>query len=234
MHIRILSFNIHKGIGWGIPKLTINQIHEQLHELDSDIIFLQEVQGSHFETLASGIWPHFSYGKNAISPKGHHGNAILSKFPISFSDNINISMHRYERRGLLHAMVDVPHHSIPLHLICVHLGLFRNDRKKQIKKIIEYMQLHIPEHAPLILGGDFNDWNTFATIPLVNDLGLHEAFLSNHGKYANTFPAWAPILKLDRIYARGFHIQQAHRLTNKSWRFLSDHIAIEAQLELKI
>ncbi len=94
MAIRIISFNIHKGVGWLTRKSTITQIHTHLREQNPDIIFLQEVRGSQFELIAAEIWPHFSYGKNAVYQKGHHGNAILSKFPIHYSKNIDLTMHQ--------------------------------------------------------------------------------------------------------------------------------------------
>jgi endonuclease/exonuclease/phosphatase family metal-dependent hydrolase len=230
MNIHILCFNIHKGVGWGTRKSTLNLIHQQISILHPDIIFLQEVRGLQFEFLASGLWPHFSYGKNAVSPKGHHGNALLSKFPIHSSENIDLTMRRYERRGLLHSVITLPEQNKNIHLLCVHLGLLKKDRRKQLDKIVSFIQQKIPEKEPLVFAGDFNDWSSYATKPLMKKAGLQEAFLTTHGRYARTYPAWAPILKLDRIYFRGFQIIQARRLIKKSWRFLSDHIALEAIL----
>src|SRR3990167_9633440 len=170
MSIQILSFNIHKGTGWGIRGSKLDQIHEQIRELHPDIILLQEIKNAQFEFLASDIWPHFSYGKNAVYPKGHHGNAILSKFPIQFTKNIDLSTSRYERRGLLHSIIHIPKFNLSLHLLCVHLGLFRKDREKQLERIIQYIQENILEYEPLILGGDFNDWSGYATKPLIDKM----------------------------------------------------------------
>ena len=229
--IRLLSFNIHKGVGWRTRKSTLNQIQAQIIELQPDIILLQEVLGSQFETLSSEKWPHCRYGKNAVYKNGHQGNAILSKFPISYVENIDLSMHRYEHRGLLHTILQLPEQGNPLHLLCVHLGLFPSDRRKQIGKIIEYIKSNIPEHDSIILGGDFNDWNSYATKPLADKLGLNEAFLSSHNAHARTYPAWTPMFKLDRVYFKGLQIKQAQRLVNKPWKFLSDHIGIQVTLE---
>ncbi|MBX3710032.1 MAG: endonuclease/exonuclease/phosphatase family protein [Gammaproteobacteria bacterium] len=233
MDIRILSFNIHKGVGWINRKSTLDQIHVQIQALHPDIILLQEICGYQFDLFANGRWPHFTYGKNAIYPKGHHGNAILSKFPILFTENIDLSTNHYEHRGLLHAVIYLAEKNAFMHLLCVHLGLFKSDRKKQLEKIAHFIIENIPDHEPLILGGDFNDWSGIATDPLVNKLSLQEAFLSSAGSYAKTFPAWAPVLKLDRIYHRGFDTYQAYRIIHKPWKILSDHIALEAFLKLK-
>jgi endonuclease/exonuclease/phosphatase family metal-dependent hydrolase len=232
MDLRILCFNIHKGIGWGIRRSTIHQIQNQISGSNSDIIFLQEIRGFQFEIITSKMWPHFSYGKNAVYQKGHHGNAILSKYPIIHSENIDLSLRRYERRGMLHSIIKLPGQEGFVHLLCVHLGLFAKDRRKQLDLIVKYIENNIVENDHIILAGDFNDWSGYATKPLIKALSLHEAFLSTKKKYAKTYPAWIPMLKLDRIYTRGFHVNYANRLTNKSWRYLSDHIALSVSLKV--
>lgn len=231
-NLKVLSFNIHKGMGWGRRKLTLPQIKIHIHDLHPDIIFLQEIRGSQFKFLNSKIWPHFSYGKNAVYQKGNHGNAIISKFPIDFTVNIDLTTRRYERRGMLHAIVKLPHHHKNLHLLCVHLGLLAKDRHKQLEMMVNYIRDNIPLTEPIILGGDFNDWKCYASKPLTKKLGLHEAFLHAHKSYAKTFPAWMPLLKLDRIYYRGLEVNAANRLNHKPWRSLSDHLAIVASLKI--
>ncbi|VVC77134.1 hypothetical protein AQUSIP_24610 [Aquicella siphonis] len=233
MNLDIVCFNIHKGVGWGVHKSTIHRIKHQIHESHADIILLQEVRGAQFEFLASELWPHFSYGRNAVYQKGHHGNAILSKYPIIYSDNIDLSMTRYERRGLLHSMVQLPGHHRVLHLLCVHLGLLAKDRRKQLDIIVRYLENNISSSDPLILGGDFNDWRGYATKPLINHFGLQEAFKLCKNKYAKTYPAWAPVLQLDRVYFRGFSVVSANRMTKSPWRNLSDHIALNVLLNIE-
>lgn len=230
MKIRILSYNVHKGIGWVGKRSTLQELRLQIDQLKPDLIFLQEVCGKQSEYLAEELFPYISYGKNSIYKSGHHGNAILSQFPITYSQNTDISMSAYEKRGLLHVITH-PHHSIhPLHLICVHLGLLKKYRHKQLKKLTHYVQKHIPKHQPLIIGGDFNDWRKHASEHMIENLGLKECFLEHHGNYANTFPAWGPILKLDRIYVRGFHISEAKRQIHSNWKKISDHIALNVCL----
>lgn len=231
MEIKLLSFNIHKGVGWKTRKSTIHQIHNEIIELQPDLVLLQEVLKSQFQTLSSTIWPHCHYGTNVALKKDHLGNAILSKYPITLVDNLDLSMHRFEHRGLLHGMMQIPGQQDSVHLLCVHLGLFPSDRRKQIDKIIEYVSMNIPDHLPIILGGDFNDWNSYATKPLKAELGLSEAFLLMHRTCARTYPSWSPVFKLDRVYFRGFEPVRAQRLLNESWKNLSDHIGIEVALE---
>jgi len=230
MKINVLTYNVHKGVGWGIRRNTTDQIKLRIHEHQPDIVFLQETRGEQIPAFISDFCPHSAYGKNRVVRQGDYGNVILSKFPIIYSTNLDLSTHRYERRGLLHAIVQFAD-TKTLHLLCVHLGLFMNGRRQQLEWIVEYIQNRIGQKEAIILSGDFNDWTRYATKPLIKNLQMEEAFLNHRGQYAMSFPAWAPVLPLDRIYYRGFSVYQAERLAGRDWRFLSDHIALTAQLE---
>ena len=61
---------------------------------------------------------------------------------------------------------------------------------------------------------------------------MKEAYSATHGKYARTFPAWFPLLPLDRIYVRGFEIKEARILGGSPWSGLSDHLALYAELKI--
>ncbi len=152
MRLRILSYNIHKGFTITNQDFILTQIREALRELDADILFLQEVLGEHsevpitgwdtasqFEFLADSVWPHFSYGKNAVYQEGHHGNAILSKFPISSWSNHVISTNRLARRGLLKCHVKIPGIQKELVLAKTHLDLSQKGRDKQHDMLIRHM-----------------------------------------------------------------------------------------------
>ncbi len=242
--LKVFSYNIHKGFGWGIRKYTLKEMRDEIRRLQPDLIFLQEVHGRHkahkkrivdwpdgsqFEYLAEEIWPHFTYGKNAIYTQGHHGNAILSKFPILEWQNIDISENRFEKRGLLHTIVQTAKNDEPLHAFCVHLGLLEADRQKQLKKMVKRIRASVPEDAPVIIAGDFNDWLKNASRPLIKQLGFREAYHSTHGRYAKTFPSFLPVMQLDRIYFKNLKTKRAVCLTDSPWSYLSDHLPLEIE-----
>lgn len=243
--LRILSYNIHKGFSF-TQRFVLNAIKAAIRATDADLVFLQEIVGEHqrhsrrhvtwpdntqFEYLADSIWPHYAYGKNAVYTEGHHGNAILSQHPILEWENINISNNRFERRGMLHVLIEPSNrHSAPVHAICVHLDLFERGRAEQIKTIIRRIRSHVPDDSPLIIAGDFNDWRESASPVLERELGVVEAFHRLHGDHAVSFPAWFPFLKLDRIYLRGFEPVEACCFTQRPWDSLSDHGALFARI----
>jgi endonuclease/exonuclease/phosphatase family metal-dependent hydrolase len=245
--LRVLSYNIHKGFTAGNRAFALRKMRDAIRTVHADLVFLQEVQGLHdghgqkisdwptqpqFEFLADELWPHFAYGKNAVYTSGHHGNAILSKYPMSFWENVDISTNRLERRGLLHGVIEVPHRRKPLHAICVHLGLLEAERKSQVKAICKRLDHMVPHDEPVVIGGDFNDWRVKVNFQIEREMHVHEVFEDLTGSPARTFPSWLPALKLDRIYYRNLKAKQAQTLAGKPWSKLSDHCALYAEFEV--
>ncbi len=246
--LRVLTYNIHKGFGWRNKKFTLHQMRDAIRKVDPDVVFIQEIHGAHrghegkiadwpdltqFEFLAEELWPHFIYGKNAIYPHGHHGNAILSRYEILSSENIDISESSYESRGLLHATIRIDRSSEPLHAICVHLGLLEAYRQRQMNAIVSRVVSHVPQEAPLILAGDFNDVHKTASEPLLNKLGCSDAYRAVNGRYALTYPSLLPVLPLDRIYFRNLAAASAWHPHKKLWARLSDHLPVVAEFSMK-
>jgi endonuclease/exonuclease/phosphatase family metal-dependent hydrolase len=243
--LRIASYNIHKGLSFFNRRNVLHDVRDRLMGLNAEIVFLQEVQGHHtrgakrfeswpampqHEFIAGDLWNDVAYGMNSVYDHGHHGNAILSRFPILRWENIDISAHVFENRGLLHCELAVPNMTQPLHAICLHLALNESGRRKQIQQLSERIRRMVPDDAPLIIAGDFNDWRQRTSSYLAEELGLKEVFESHHGHHARSFPAALPFLTLDRIYVRGFSIASAQVLHGQRWRRLSDHAALTAQL----
>lgn len=245
MKLRILTYNIHKGFTITNQDFILRQIREAMREVNADILFLQEVLGDHqqhkipewetaiqFEYLADSVWHHFAYGKNAIYQEGHHGNAILSKYPITSWSNHVISTNRLEQRGLLKAKVQIPGTDKELVLANTHLDLTQRGRDKQADMLIRHM---LPEgDNPWVLVGDFNDWNKKVSPMIENQLRATEVFKSMHGDYPRTFPSFFPMLSLDRIFVHKLTPVNAVALTAPHWKKLSDHIPLYVEIDLAL
>nr|WP_314902078.1 endonuclease/exonuclease/phosphatase family protein [uncultured Deefgea sp.] len=242
--LKIASYNIHKGMSPLNQNFVLHGVRQALKTLDPDLVFLQEVQGAH-HSLAKKIptWPRdaqheylagdvlFSaYGSNAHYQLGHHGNALLSRFPILHRSNHDLTLHRFEQRGLLYCQLDLPSWQQPLHAFCVHLNLRASDRRKQLQLMVKAIGEQVPVDEPLVLAGDFNDWRGEVSAILQSELGMSEAFQAVHGTHARSFPARMPFFSLDRIYTRGFEIQTAEVLMGAPWRSLSDHAPLYATM----
>lgn len=245
MILKILSYNIHKGFTIGNRDFILEQIRLALRETDADILFLQEVLGDHqdekrkipdwktaiqFEYLADMMWPHFAYGKNAVYPEGHHGNAILSKFPIVEWQNFSISTNRFEQRGLLKSRVMIPQLEKEILLCNTHLDLTQNGRDMQTDMLIKHM---MPEkECPWVLVGDFNDWNKKVSPKIESSLQASEVFKVLNGKYPPTFPSFLPVLSLDRIFVHKLKPLKAMALKEAHWKNLSDHLPLYVEIEI--
>jgi endonuclease/exonuclease/phosphatase family metal-dependent hydrolase len=239
--LKIATYNIHKGFSQFNRHMVLHKLREHLRGLDADIVFLQEVQGAHtthannhdgyplkpqYEFLAEEFWAHQAYGMNAVYEEGHHGNAILSRFPIVESNNKDVSAHRFESRGLLHTEVEIGGQRV--FCLCAHFGLFAKGRRAQNLALVEHVLQEIPADAPLIIAGDFNDWRNKLSHTLARDLGVFDVFDSHEGKPARSFPSALPMFKLDRIYVRGFDVVNCEV---HGGRRMSDHAALLAELK---
>jgi len=243
--LKIATYNIHKGFSQFNQRMVLHALKDQLHLMRPDLVFLQEVQGEHlghaarhedwpvtpqYEFLADELWQDFAYGKNAIYPEGHHGNAVLSRYPIAAWENLDISAHAMESRGLLHCEVAIPGWQENLHCVNVHLGLGGRGRMKQLQAIRDRIQKVVPPHAPLIIAGDFNDWRIKAGDYLARALHVHEVFEQLLGASAKSYPSAMPMLRLDRIYFRGLKVKTAHVHHGRPWSRISDHAALSATM----
>ena len=142
---RALTLNIHKGFSASNLRYTVEALRVVLRDSKCNVVFLQEVSGENsryhkrikgwpntdqLEYLADSVWHHFAYGRNAATPLGHHGNAILSATPIGHVHNEDLSLHRLSQRGLLHVTLEEG-----TELLNVHLGLFKRERNRQLSKL---------------------------------------------------------------------------------------------------
>ena len=162
--LSVATWNIHKGFSQFNRRMMVHDLRDRLRGLAADIVFLQEVQGLHLghaerhpdwpaqpqhEFLAAGVWHNHAYGRNMVYDHGHHGNAILSRYPILHEHNQDVTHLRFEKRGLLHCALDVPGLPLPLHCVCVHLSLFSRSRRWQMAALAARIEELVPEPSPL-------------------------------------------------------------------------------------
>ena len=288
MRLRVATYNIHKGVVrdlFGLRRVSnIHELRARVHQLEADLILLQEVQGEHkrhagrfehwpsepqdqFLARSPGLRHSFetAYGPNATYLHGHHGNALLSRFPIMHRDNRDFSDHALEKRGVLHCVIDLSGQAV--HCFVIHFGLLARSRERQLDALIDWIGRAVPTDTPLIIGGDFNDWRNQLSRRLCDALGVIEAFdarrrderdsplaphllrgrvaqglgleresavMARRVRSARTFPALVPWLRMDRIYLRGFAVEDAQVPRGAAWARLSDHSPVIADLRLEV
>jgi len=235
--LQLLTINVHKGVDAWSRRSTLARLRTAIGQVGADVVCLQEVceggtpgQAAQYEALADGLWPEHAFARNAVTPRGGHGNAVLSRWPILSATNHDVSLPGDEGRGLLACRIAVPDAPAGLHLICVHLGLREGHRRAQIARLVGLVS-RLPADAPVVVAGDFNDWRHRAD-SLLQPSGLHDVHTLAHGSPARSFPARWPLLALDRIYVRGLAECRPVPLPRQPWRGLSDHAPVAASLTL--
>jgi len=247
--LRVATYNIHKGVrGVGPRKrLEIHNLGRAVEAFDADLVFLQEVrlfhtrEARHFDRTHFG-WPdegqaeylapegfEVAYRSNAVTRHGEHGNALLARWPMGHIGHQDVSDHPFEQRGLLH--VPVLWAGLTVHAVVVHFGLVHRSRVRQVQRLGEYLQRHVPPEAPLVVAGDFNDWGERLDAPL-GAIGLQRAREAAAAKAALTFPSLAPVFALDRFYLRGLRCCGTWVPRGLTWARMSDHLPLVAELAL--
>lgn len=243
--LRIVTFNMHKGMSPLNRHVQLDEIAHALALLAPDLVFLQEVQGKNLRRavrhdawspqpqhayLAGRLKYRAVYGLNSAYAHGHHGNALLTRYPIASWCNLDISVNPYESRGMLDCRLQPAGWPQPVAALCAHLNLLGHDRRKQYRTLVDYIRHNIAPDQPLILAGDFNDWRGKASRCLAEEAGLTEVHQLLFGEHARSFPARMPMLTLDRIYVRGLRPVSAEVLNQAPWTHLSDHLPLMAAL----
>ncbi len=237
--LRIATWNIHKGVSGIGParRLEIHNLAQAVESLDADVICLQEVRKfNRREQQALARWPDLPqadvlappgyeavYATNARTRFGEHGNALLSRWPVVAHAHEDMSDHRFEQRGLLHAQLQVA--GVALHVIVLHLGLIGGSRLRQIAQLSNYVEREVPPNAKLLVAGDFNDWAERLHEPM-RRLGLKTI----EGVRLPTFPSRLPVLHLDRVYARGLTCQHGVVPRGAAWARMSDHLPLVVEM----
>ena len=240
MHIRVVTWNIHKAIGGVDRRYDLERVIDALAEQEPDIALLQEVADgmpkAHFEDqtwlLSEALeMPHIAYGPEHRFSRGGYGNAILSRYPLTDIHHIDLRIGGRKKRGLISARSHVRQegHTRSVVVFNLHLGLAGSERGMQLGKFLEchpFAGLH--HQTPIVVAGDLNDvWGSLGP-RFLGPAGFERA-----GALSNTFPAALPLRPLDAIFVRGnLKAMSCAPPRNKLTRAASDHLPLVAELEI--
>jgi len=242
MMLRVMTYNIHKGIGGIDRRYRLQRIIDTIAHYQPDIVFLQEVDEgvprSRFDRQAEQLgqalgFEHHAYQANVKLSQGHYGNAILSRFALIETWDIDLTIRLKKRRQAIVAKVQLHHqgHSRTLLLTNVHLGLAGFERVIQLGRLLASEPLqHIRPDTPALIGGDFNDvWGSLGK-KIMNVQGF-----TNASGRSRTFPAYRPLRSLDAIYFRGgMHLQSAFVGHIALAKRASDHLPLIADFVVEV
>ncbi|MBL6711593.1 MAG: endonuclease/exonuclease/phosphatase family protein [Planctomycetes bacterium] len=236
--MRLLSWNIHKGIGGRDRRYSLQRIIDCIDHERPDLVCLQEVDRlvgrSDFDDqprlLGQSLNLQSTFQANVPVSNGTYGNLILSRWAVGSTHRISLKRGIRKSRGAQLIHVETPEGV--LHLVNTHLGLDERERHWQIDFLLEHELFQSSSVIPTFIAGDFNDWrNTLAEQSLANH-GFQQV-TSPPSEY-RSFPSWLPVGGLDKVFVRGEVTTERVKVVRTSLaRAASDHLPIVVDFSLK-
>ncbi|MDF1811832.1 MAG: endonuclease/exonuclease/phosphatase family protein [Verrucomicrobiales bacterium] len=194
--MRVLSYNIHGCVGTD-RKYNPDRICSIIEQSEADIVALQEVYEyrsikNFFHTLEALKGYHIIRGPTLDREDGSYGNVLMSRYPVLQEERIDISVPHREPRGAIRVMLEADDELVEV--TTTHLGLTAGERIRQLEKLIESGDKN-PDPDLRIFAGDLNDWFSRSRFSRL----LEQRYGNVPKMSPRTFPAFLPLLKLDRI-----------------------------------
>lgn len=236
--LTVLTLNIHHG------ESGLSQIADAIRPHKPDVVFLQEVlrpatdpnrldQASELARLLGDLWVYSATSLGIDGFYAHGDPAILSRFPLR-----DPRMQQSPDGGRMFALHATLHaDGRPLHFLNVHasathkLGLkhFRESNGARWEQFEILMDLIDGLQGDVIIAGDFN---TPVSMPHYQTLSAKWRDFGRSGEStAATFPAAAPLVRLDYLFGRGEFEAASYRVLDER---VSDHLPVLVSLEREV
>ena len=235
--MRLLSWNIHKGIGGRDRRYALGRIIDCIEAENPDLVCLQEVdrlvhRSNHDDQprlLARYFRCHSVFQPTVHVGAGTYGNLVLSRWPVVSCHRISLQQGMRKPRGAQLLLVDSPEG--PLHLVNTHLGLAESERRWQVGRLLGHFLFRSAEPHPTLVVGDFNDWRDSLSRDLFTDGGFRQ--VTSPAARFRTFPAWMAMGALDKAFTRGGITVRTARVVRTSLaKTASDHLPLVIDFHL--
>ncbi|WP_298862057.1 endonuclease/exonuclease/phosphatase family protein [uncultured Gimesia sp.] len=236
--MRLLSYNIHKGIGGRDRRYRLERIISVIESENPDIVCLHEVdrnvKRSRFNNQPRILADYFNmreslFQLNVKLKTGGYGNMILSRWPFLIQHQISLTNKWRKSRGAQLVVIDSPEGAFQL--VNFHLGLAEKERHWQIDHLLTHRLFEEGNGYPALIVGDTNDWrNTLAK----GTFSQHQFEEVTHppSKF-RSFPAYLPVGTLDKAFIRGeIGVKNARLSRSKLSREASDHLPLVIDFHL--
>ena len=230
--LRIATYNVHGCVGRD-GRHDPDRVAAVINELDVDVAALQEFTyplDVALETRTPVVLTSLDGYQCALGPTRRNtrhcfGNVLLTRHPIRHVHRLDLSMERREPRGALAATIEIG--DVALHVLAAHLGLKVNERRFQVRQLLNYLD-SVEGTPPLVVLGDFNDWLPGRSVVHVLDERL------GRPPRPASFPVARPFLKLDRIWVSPMSaLRSITTHSSPGARVASDHLPVVAEIDLR-
>jgi endonuclease/exonuclease/phosphatase family metal-dependent hydrolase len=237
--MRLLSYNIHKGIGGRDRRYRLERILAVIEHENPDLICLQEVdrnvRRSRFHNQPQMFAERFNaadfaFQINVHLKTGGYGNLVLSRWPFESRHHVSLRRNNKKPRGAQLVVVRTPEG--PLHLVNWHLGLAERERRWQVEHLLKHHLFREAAELPTLIIGDFNDWRNTLNNGLFPGSGFEQ--ITRPISRFRSFPAYMPMGSLDKAYCRGeIQIVEAHVVKTQQAKAASDHLPLVVDFHLE-
>ncbi len=233
--LKIVTYNVHKCRGMD-GRTEVRRIVDVLGRIDADVVALQEIFGpveggtGQADRIASELGFDLAFGQTMEKRGRPYGNAVLSRWPITWSNSFELAWTRRDRRGCLRADIEAPFGRV--HMFNVHMGTSYFERRHQIRSLVEEDLLLNAADGPRLVVGDFNEWvNGLTTRVLRSQFDGIDMRL--HAGRRRSYPGVLPFLHLDHIYFEPpLEIDQVQLVRNRQTLVASDHLPLVAEFSV--
>jgi endonuclease/exonuclease/phosphatase family metal-dependent hydrolase len=223
--VRVMTWNVHRGIG-ADGRYDFQRVAHLIRRQAPDIIALQELdtrgilelEQHPLEILSATFGLHAFEARTIVAPDGHYGHALLSRWPILDGARTDLTVRAREPRCAISGTIETPIGRLAV--MAVHFGLDPFERREQVRRVLVASRQW---DEPAILMGDFNDWlgRGFVRRRLGERFGSPTT--------GRTFPAWLPLVALDRIYCTP-PLVRVRSWSDAEARGASDHLPMIADI----
>ena len=230
--LRVLVYNIHAGKDAGGVN-NLQRVAEVIEASRADVVLLQEVDrkttrsggDDHLAELESLTGMRGAYGKSLDFQGGAYGIAVLSRWPIAPVDVVPLRTEPPQPRagGSIEPRVALIVETNGMTIMNTHFDA-SNVETYRLQEVEQLLALVRQSGArPALIGGDFNAEPASAVYERLRDSGLRDAFLECRGTKGLTYPADAPVKRIDYLFlTKPFRCVSAEVLPSQA----SDHRAL--------
>ncbi len=226
--VRVMTWNIHGTLGRN-SRYDLQRVVEIIKRNDADVVALQEVDSRRprddrsddpFIYLQRELGKHGICGKSISAADGEYGQMLISRFPMTGTEIVDISHPEREPRRAIKAGIETPDGNFCV--IATHLGLSVKERNAQLRALLDLVG---KTTSTTVMLGDFNDWIWAGSVR-----NVLRGVLPGRTRF-RTFPSFCPILRLDRVYCRPAQALVGG-FVDPEGRAVSDHLPVFADVRI--
>ena len=202
VELRAVSYNLKVGVDSDPATLGA-----ELCMLQPDLVAIQEVgrgwrmgvplDQSAYLAAAAGL-PYFHFAPALTDERGgQFGIALLSRWPLSDLERVELPRREDEQRVLLRATLQGP---TKIRIMTSHLSIVEDERALQFEQLT---QIAGRSDEPLLLFGDLNELPDAAAFQGLEAAGLRDAFVEAGSGAGETFSVKRPHRRIDYLLVRG-------------------------------